>query len=263
MPTPLRRASSRLFGWMSDLRLPRALRAPVYRAYGRHFGVDLSELRLPLEEHPSFGAFFVRRLREGARPFPPDPSVLPSPADGYLQSLDSIRDGSVLQAKGRPYAVRELLAGAGEDLELEGGHAWTIYLSPRDYHRVHSPEDSALAEVRWVRGARYSVDPRVLARRPRVLSINERAVLRLEGANGTLLLVMVGALNVGRIRVVGVEPWRSGSPNPPRALRRGEELARFEMGSTVVLIAPRGRAVPVEGLEPGSHLRMGQVIGRR
>jgi phosphatidylserine decarboxylase len=261
MGTALRRASSRLFGWLSDRRLPRPLRAPIYRAYARAYRVDLSELRLALVDHPSFGAFFVRRLREGARPLPDDPRVLFSPCDGTLQALDRIEGGTILQAKGRPYPVAELLGPQADARALEGGHAWTIYLSPRDYHRVHSPVAGRLTRVSWIRGDLLSVGPRVLARRERVLSINERAVLRLEGARHALALVMVGALNVGRIRVVGVEPGTEVSPGQEPALERGGELARFEMGSTVVLLTPPGSWRPLDGLTPGAKLRLGQPLG--
>lgn len=263
MGSALRRASSRLFGWLSDRRLPRALRSPIYRTYARAYGVDLSELRLALEEHPSFGAFFVRRLREGARPLPSDLRALPSPCDGSLQSLDRVERGSILQAKGRPYAVAELVGASAQGLELEGGWAWTIYLSPRDYHRVHCPHAARLTALGWMRGELYSVGPRVLARRDKVLSINERAVLRLEGEGGPLLLVMVGALNVGRIRVVGVDPAHGVLPAGGLPFERGAEMARFEMGSTVVLIAPKGSYSPLPALAPGTALRMGQPIGAR
>jgi phosphatidylserine decarboxylase len=263
MGNALRRASSRLFGWLSDRHLPRAVRAPIYRAYARAYGVDLSELRLALEEHPSFGAFFVRRLREGARPLPSDPRALPSPCDGKLQSLDRVERGSILQAKGRPYEVSELLGRSAAGVELEGGWAWTIYLSPRDYHRVHSPVDARLAALEWMRGELHSVGPRVLERRAKVLSINERAVLRLERGGEPLFLVMVGALNVGRIRVVGVDPERGLLPPGGLGFERGAELARFEMGSTVVLLAPPGTFAPLPGLAPGADLRLGQPIGAR
>jgi len=121
---------------------------------------------------------------------------------------------------------------------------------------VHAPFDAELTEVRWLAGDRRSVAPAVLARQPRVLSTNERAVLVLERAQGRAYLVMVGALNVGRIRVVGVDPART----PARALAfgRGAELARFEMGSTVVLVVPGVQAAPE--LAPGNALRLGQRI---
>lgn len=233
---------------------------PLFRTYARFYDVDLSELRLPLVEHASLCAFFVRRLKDGARSFAAHADSLPSPADGRMQALDRIEHGSVLQAKGRAYRVDELLAGVGADLDLEGGTAWTIYLSPRDYHRVHCPTDATLTEVRWVPGDLRPVKPSVLASRERVFATNQRAVLRLEGARGPLLLVMVGALNVGRIRVVGVPP-EGAVPSGGRAFARGDELARFELGSTVVLIAPPGGPTPA-GPAVGDAVRMGQEIGR-
>lgn len=260
MATPLARTSSRLCGWLADRKLPTFLRAPVYRAYARATGADLSELRLQLADHPSLGAFFIRRLKDGARPFPSDPRILPSPVDGRVQSLCLIEHGTVLQAKGRPYTVAELLGDERAAAELEGGHSWTIYLSPRDYHRIHSPVEAALASLHWLPGSLYSVAPKVLARRAKVLSINERAVLRLETSRGPFFLVAVGALNVGRIRVVGVEPHAS-APVPALRFARGEELARFEMGSTVVLLSPRGGFAPTATLKQGDALKMGATIG--
>src|SRR5688572_24427827 len=134
MATPFARTSSRLFGWLADRKLPVFLRAPVYRAYARATGAELSELRLSLADHPSLGAFFIRRLKDGARVFPSDPNVLPSPVDGRVQSLCAVERGCVLQAKGRSYAVEELLGDARLAAEVAGGNSWTIYLSPRDYH---------------------------------------------------------------------------------------------------------------------------------
>ncbi|MBL8800485.1 MAG: phosphatidylserine decarboxylase [Planctomycetes bacterium] len=261
--TPFKRALSLGVGWLADRRLPRPLRAPLYRTYSRAYGVNLDEVRLELAEHPSFTAFFIRRLRDGARAFDPRPEVFPAPCDGTVQALDGIERGTILQAKGRPYAVRELLGGVGEDVELEGGQAWTVYLSPRDYHRVHCPLDARLVEVRTLPGARHSVAPKVLLSRPKVFSINERAVLRLESADGPWFLVMVGALNVGRIRVVGVEPEHQGPLAAPRNFARGDELARFEMGSTVVLVLPRSTPAWRAQLALGAPVRMGQSFAVR
>lgn len=260
MATPLRNSLSRFVGWAADRKIPTPLRAPIYRAYARFTGADLSEVRLPLKGYPSLGAFFVRTLEEGARPIATDASIVCSPVDGTVQTLCAIAAGSVIQAKGRPYALRDLLGGLHDDVALDGGFAWTIYLSPRDYHRIHAPEGCALSAVRWLPGMRYSVAPKVLERRL-VLPINERAVLRLETAHGPLFLVLVGALNVGRIRVVGVEHGTAGALVPPRLFARGAELARFEMGSTIVLITPPGVARPREDIAPGTHVRVGEAIG--
>lgn len=256
-----RRGLSRLVGWATDRRVPRFLRGTVYGGFARYAGADLSEVRLAIEDFPSLGAFFVRELKSGLRPIDPDPDALVSPVDGTVQTVCAIESGTILQAKGRPYSVADLCGGLERGLDLEGGSAWTVYLSPRDYHRIHAPVAARLEAARWIDGERFSVAPRVLDRR-RVLDVNERCVLRLASAHGTFLLVLVGALNVGRIRVVGVPPSYAAEPvRPGSDFGRGAELARFEMGSTIVLLAPRGTAAPVAGLAPGNPVRLGTRIG--
>ena len=220
-------------------------------------------MRLDLAEFQSLTHFFVRHLKPDARPFPQDDAALPSPVDGAVQAITPIERGTTLQAKGRSYAVGDLAGTAADGLALDGGLAWTLYLSPRDYHRIHAPDDLELEYVHWLDGERYSVAPKVLARRDNVLAGNERTALRVRTARGPYVLVFVGALNVGRIRVVGVEPGRSGALEPPRRFARGDELGRFEMGSTVVILTPPGGPTPVDGLDHGRPLKMGETIGTR
>ncbi len=258
MTLVLRRSLSRFVGWLSDRRIPTRLRAPLFRTYASATGADLTEAELPPEGYASLSAFFVRRLRAGIRPIDGDPGKVVSPCDGTLLALDVVREGVLFQAKGQSYRLQELLADSAREAELEGAAAFTIYLGPRDYHRVHVPLDAELADVRWIRGDRRSVAPKVLQSRERVLASNERVVLRLEASTGSWYLVMVGALNVGRIRVVGVEPNRPSRLSIP--LSKGAELARFELGSTVVLLSPPGRVEPLAGLRAGAPLRMGTAI---
>lgn len=258
MRTPVRTALSHAAGWVADRRIPRALRAPVYRAYARFTGADLDEVRDPLPEHASLAEFFVRQLKPGARPIAGARDDLAAPCDGTVQAVGGVERGSVLQAKGRSYPLVELLGRDDAAAACEGGSAWTIYLSPRDYHRVHAPEACSLESVRRIGGTRFSVAPSVLDGRL-VLPVNERAVFELACARGTLWLVMVGALNVGRIRMAGQRADDAGTI--PRRFARGEELARFEMGSTVVLLAPRGTVRPRPGLAPGDPVRLGAPIG--
>jgi phosphatidylserine decarboxylase len=252
MRTPGRTALSKVVGWIADRRVPGPLRAPLYKSYARFTGADLSEVQDPLASHRTFTEFFVRRLREGARPVDSGSDALVSPCDGKLVGLCAIERGTLLQAKGRTYPLAELLGSAADAEGCEGGIAWTIYLSPRDYHRVHAPETCALESVRRIPGARFSVAPAVLDTRL-VLPVNERAVFRLETAGGRLWMVMVGATNVGRIRIVGESEL-------PRRFLRGEEIARFEMGSTVVLVAPREVAESVPSVALGRALKLGERI---
>ena len=211
--------------------------------------------------YPSLNAFFLRRLKDGARPQDPDPGALLSPCDGRVQAAGLVEGERLLQAKGVDYALDDLLSGAARGADVAGALALTLYLGPSDYHRVHAPLTGVLEQVLWVPGARYSVAPKVAARVRGLFARNERAVLSFATERGPFWLVMVGALNVGRIRVVGVEP--GCSPPPARAFQRGAELARFEMGSTVILILPRAQGFPLPALEPGTAVRLGQALARR
>jgi phosphatidylserine decarboxylase len=264
--TPLRLLLSHAVGWLTDRPIPRRLRPAVHRRFARLLGADLDETRPPLEAYPTLGAFFVRRLVDGARPFDPDPGVLPCPVDGRIQTIDAIAGDTLFQAKGQPYSLTALLGGAERGgaglapVDLRGGQAFTVYLSPRDYHRIHCPVASVLEQVTWLAGGRHSVAPAVLLRRPRVFAENERVVLRLRAAQGTWFLVLVGALNVGRIRVVGVDRGASRPSRRDPSYGRGEELARFELGSTIIALWPAGTAVPRSDTVPGTALRMGQAL---
>lgn len=254
--------SSRCVGWLADRHLPRPLRAPAWRLFARAVGADLAEVERPLATYPSLTDFFVRHLAPGTRPPDSDPQTLTSPVDGRVQSVEQLQDAAqALQAKGQSYAVAELLGGLAPP-DLAGWWSWICYLSPRDYHRIHSPFRAELRAVRWIDGERLSVAPRVLARTPRVFTRNARVVLALETDRGLAFMVLVGALNVSRIVLEGLTP----GPGPERVTRsyeRGDEVGRFEMGSTVILVTPPHAWAPVAGLDEGTPLRMGARLGVR
>jgi len=263
----LRYRLSLFVGWLADRRVPVFLRAPVYRLYARLTGAELTQIELTLQGYASLGAFFVRRLKEGARPVDGAPDRLVSPCDGKITALERVTTDGRLTVKGQAYTVAELLAGADTTLEngpqgkvdLAGGWSWTIYLGPRDYHRVHAPAAARLTDVRWVPGDRRSVANAVVARHERVLATNERAVLRMQAEGYSYFLVMVGALNVGRIRVQGIEP--GARPDRQLEFDRGAELARFEMGSTVVLVFPPGAVEPLPEVGQDASVRLGRALG--
>jgi phosphatidylserine decarboxylase len=183
------------------------------------------------------------------------PKALVCPADGVLSSFGRIENGLILQVKGKPYRVDELLGS--EDSPWLGGTWLTIYLSPRDYHRVHHPADARLTRMRPIPGSLYPVNELSVSRVPRVFSRNRRTVFHYARGRTPLSLVMVTAFNVGRITpLFDTGALREGELR----VRRGDELAAFELGSTVILLTPRG-SIRWAPLRKGMTLRMGRKLG--
>jgi len=272
-------AYSALVGWGAGQALPAGLRSLAYRAFARAVGANLDEVELELASYPSLGDFFARRLRPGARTIDPAPGAVISPCDGVIAARGTADAGELVQAKGRHYQLAELVADGELAARLTGGAYMTIYLSPRDYHRVHTPVAADVLGYDYLPGALWPVNPRVAARRNALLARNERVVFRLNaGALGHVALVMVGASGVGSIRlapalgqgddgpVVESAAWRAA--HEPRRVEhtgvrvaRGDELGAFRLGSTVVLLFEPGKA-ELAG-EVGDAVQFGQRIGRR
>jgi phosphatidylserine decarboxylase len=269
-------AYSALVGWGAKRSVPPRLRELAYRAFARAVGANLDEVELELGGYPSFGDFFARRLRRGARQVDTAPDAIISPCDGTLAARGVAVAGALVQAKRRLYQLAELVADADLAAQLTDGAYVTIYLSPRDYHRVHAPCDAQVVGYDYLPGALWPVNPRIAARRDGLLARNERVVIRMNaGALGHVALVMVGASGVGNIRIapeLGVAAdardsaaWRAAA-EPRRvelgaAVKRGDELAAFQLGSTVVLVFEPGK-VELAG-EVGDTLRFGRRIGTR
>jgi phosphatidylserine decarboxylase len=258
------------------LRLTRSrrrwLKSLLVRRVVAAYGVDLGEAADPdVAAYASFNEFFTRPLAPGARPLPDDPAAVASPVDGVVSQAGSIRDGRVFQAKGREFSVDELLGGAPQRaLPFRGGSFATLYLSPRDYHRIHMPVDGRLVETVHVPGRLFSVDARTTRAVPRLFARNERVAALFDSAAGPFAVVMVGALFVS-----GIETVWEGLITPPSgrwvrswdhrddglAFERGEEIARFNMGSTVILLFGPGRVAWSPELVPEAAVRMGAAIG--
>lgn len=221
-------AYSALVGWGARKALPPRLRGLAYRAFARAVGANLDEVELELGGYPSLGDFFARRLRHGARAVDPAPGAIISPCDGVLAARGTAARGALVQAKGRMYQLAELVADGALAARLTGGPYATIYLSPRDYHRVHAPVDARILGYDYLPGALWPVNPRVAARRDGLLARNERVVIRMNaGALGNVALVMVGASGVGNIRlapglgaVSDAAPWAAPGAMPG-AMRGG------------------------------------------
>lgn len=241
-----RRRVSRLMGWGSRRRLPRLAMRTLLRAYVRHYGVDLAEVERDLAEFPTLAAFFTRALRDGARPVCPDPDAIASPVDGRVHAVGRVVAGRLPQSPALDFAVRDLLAG---DDRFDDGHYAVLYLSPRDYHRVHAPRTGRIVGWRYRPGRLWPVFPAATRRIRDLFARNERLVVRVhtDGA-GEMALVMVGAFGVGRMSASFTElvtntgkPAREAAPEPAVPLVVGDEVGRFEMGSTVVLLFEPGR----------------------
>ncbi|MFT4246487.1 MAG: archaetidylserine decarboxylase [Pseudomonas sp.] len=239
----------------------------------RRFGVDLSEAAEPdPRAYPSFNAFFTRALKPGARVADADPRALLMPADGHISQLGPIQAGRIFQAKGQSFSAAELLGDAGDAAPFENGLFATIYLSPRDYHRVHMPWTGTLRETVHVPGRLFSVGQDAVRNVPRLFARNERLVCHFDTEFGPMVQVMVGALLVSGVETVwsGVEipaygdriarkDWRGKGI----VLERFAEMARFNYGSTVIVLLPPGVATFDPALKAESPVRLGQVLARR
>ncbi|MFW6094570.1 MAG: archaetidylserine decarboxylase [Pseudomonadota bacterium] len=261
---------SRLTGRAANARA-RWIRKPFVHGFARIYGVDLSEAEHPrLDDYDSFNAFFTRALAPGARPLDPDPAALLSPADGMVSQAGRLDHDRLMQAKGTSYRLADLIGAGGGAAdggeEFHGGSFATIYLAPRDYHRVHLPAAGTLTATTAIPGALFSVNARTEAAVANLFCRNERLVCRFETGHGAMLVVLVGALIVASIETV----W-GGTPSPYRHLEhqrwqrpfgRGAEIGRFLLGSTVIVCCEPGRLELDGSVRPGTRVKMGQRLGR-
>ena len=239
----------------------------------RKFGVDLSEAAEPdPRAYPTFNAFFTRALKPGARVADPDPAALLMPADGRISQCGPIVDGRIFQAKGQSYTSAELLGDADAAAPFADGMFATVYLSPRDYHRVHMPWTGTLRETVHVPGRLFSVGPDAVRSVPRLFARNERLVCHFDTEFGPMAQVMVGALLVSGVETVwsGVEIPAYGDRITTKdyrgqgiTLQRFAEMARFNYGSTVIVLLPKGAATLDPQLTAEMPVRLGQRLAIR
>ncbi|HDP90422.1 MAG TPA: phosphatidylserine decarboxylase [Thioalkalivibrio sp.] len=266
-------AISRLVYALTRVRSP--LKNPFMRWFIHHFRVDMTEA---LESNPrayaSFNEFFTRAIRPELRPLAKAPEVVASPVDATVSQAAPIEAGRLIQAKGHDYSVLELLGGSDSLAnEFAGGSFTTLYLSPRDYHRIHMPVDGTLRRMTYVPGRLFSVAPHTVRTIPRLFARNERVVTVFDTPLGAMAMVLVGAINVAAIETVWaglvtpphgrrISNSRYGEDRPAPYLRKGEEMGRFNMGSTVILLFADSGVNWSDDLVPGAAVRMGHEIGR-
>src|SRR5450631_2788911 len=258
-----RRLLTHFTGWLSRLEHPLVTRSCI--ALWRLFSdLDLSEARETCFK--SVHDCFTRELRDGARPIDPDPDVLVSPCDALVGSCGTVTEGSVLQAKGYPYPLLDLLGDAALVDYYQGGQYATLRLTSTMYHRFHAPADCRVEQVNYISGDTWNVNPIALKRVERLFCKNERAVIRCRLPSGALLtLVPVAAILVASIRLRFLDVQlhlRYRGPNVipcDAALRRGEEMGWFEHGSTIIGFAPLGMDLCAE-IREGRRIQMGQAL---
>lgn len=241
---------------------------PFIRVFVKLFGVDLSEARRENPaEYENFNDFFTRSLSEGARPIADERHRMVCPSDGTVSQLGRLEGDTILQAKGIDYTAAELLGSAERAEPFADGHFITVYLAPRDYHRVHSPIAGRVVEEVRVPGRLFSVSANTTLAVPRLFARNERLVAMLETEHGPVAVVMVAAMLVAGIETVwgGPDDRRPGPDVRQREidgfeLARGGELGRFHWGSTVIVLTPADFPAWAPSLFPGDRVRMGQAL---
>jgi phosphatidylserine decarboxylase len=251
-------------------------KTPLIKLFIRHFKVDMTAAEAPTaKDYTDFNHFFTRALKATARPYPEDPQAIISPVDGCVSQAGHITGDRLLQAKGLDYSLLSLLGGNAEQLALfNNGTFATIYLSPRDYHRIHMPCQGHLLETTYIPGRLFSVAPHTTRAIPGLFTRNERLVCLFETPVGPMAMILVGAIFVSCMETV----W-SGVVNPELGmslqartfgqagkqsveLQRGEEMGRFNMGSTVILLYGPDKVSWVDSLQAGRPLLLGQTIAQ-
>lgn len=240
-----RNAISRAMGSLCEANLPAPLMRGIVAAYSRAYNVNEAEVCPTNLPYTSFDSFFTRRLREGARTVEGDDTTLVSPADGRLASAGHADLQGTITAKGKPYTLEELVGDRAWARDLAGGGFCVVYLSPRDYHRVHAPIAGKVVRVYGIEGDRYPVNDIGLEHVPGLFVKNRRVVIEVDSpAFGRVAVIMVGAMIVGRMSVVCVDQSDVQGEHrlsPPFEIKRGDELGKFHLGSTVVLLLPPDR----------------------
>jgi len=261
---------SRLVGKLAECRLP-WLKNLLIRRFITQYKVDMSEaVESAPEAYANFNAFFTRALKDGARPIADAPVVCP--ADGAISQLGEINRGRIFQAKGQDYSLQTLL---GDDkaltAEFDGGSFATIYLSPRDYHLVHMPVDGTLRSMTYVPGKLFSVNTTTAENVRSLFARNERAICVFDTEFGPMAMILVGAMIVAGIETV----WDGQVAPPPRqlttrsypqeapTLKKGEEMGRFKLGSTVILLFGKDKIDWLDKFEALTPTRLGEALAER
>ena len=262
---------TQLAGWFAQQKWG-AVTHFVIKVFAKKYNVDMSEAQKEnFSDYESFNQFFIRELKDGARKINENPTALCLPADGRVSQIGHIDDERLLQAKGHFFSLSDLLAGDEELVNtFKNGEFATIYLSPRDYHRVHMPCDATLRKMIYVPGDLFSVNPFLAEHVPNLFARNERVICVFDTAFGPMVQILVGATITASMSTV----W-AGVINPPRTgeikvwtyqgdnaikLTKGQEMGAFQLGSTVINLFPANSVTLAEHLEVDVPVRMGEIL---
>lgn len=266
---------SRAWGWLARRKYPRPGIRLLKKAFVASTGIDMTEAEADIESYQTLEDLFVRTLKPGARRIEPDPTAFVSPVDGTVGAHGMIYDGQAFQVKGRSYSLARLLGSEDEAKRYEGGDFVTIYLSPRDYHRIHSPVSGVVSEAVLIPGALMPVFPEAVEKVDELFARNERLISYVDTKDiGRVAVVKVGATLVGRITTAYDSELQTNirgqsriakTYDPPHLVPKGGELGAFELGSTVVILTEKGRVnfdvVEERGIRMG--LRIGTLVSRK
>lgn len=266
---------SRMVGKLAAARLG-GLTTWLIKLFIKQYKIDMSEAQYSEPSHyKTFNEFFTRPLKEGVRPLNAESDIIAHPVDGAVSQLGAIVDGQLIQAKGHDYSLQALLGGSEQDIApFLGGEFATIYLAPKDYHRIHMPIDGTLSKMIYVPGDLFSVNPLTAQNVPNLFARNERVVAIFDTEIGPLAMVLVGATIVASIETV----W-AGTVTPPAGkdvfswnypttgdnaitLKKGEEMGRFKLGSTVILAWGANQAEILADQQPETVTRMGTPFAK-
>lgn len=256
---------SRFAGWVAECRIP-WLKNWIIRRFIKKYNVDMSVVPQDAEAYPSFNAFFTRHLKPTARPIVQASNQIASPADGTVSQIGKIEQNTLLQAKGFHFDLVSLLGGLQDEAKLfyDGCFA-TLYLAPRDYHRVHMPFSGSLRATTYIPGQLFSVNNQTACAVPHLFSRNERLVCLFDTDIGPMAVILVGAMLVGKMNTVWPQETHGRKiitqtlANPIKLLR-GEELGHFKMGSTVIVLFAKDKINWAPHLQENSSTHMGQLL---
>ncbi|WP_346838519.1 archaetidylserine decarboxylase [Microbulbifer sp. SAOS-129_SWC] len=265
------RALSRAAGWLAETRI-KSIKDPFTRWFVDKYAVDMDEAQeSDCTAYATFNDFFTRALKDGVRPIVDGDHTIACPADGAISQLGEIHNGRIFQAKGHDFSLLELVGGDPQTAaQFTGGHFATVYLSPKDYHRVHMPIAGTLRSMTYVPGQLFSVNTVTAETVPRLFSRNERVVCIFDTAAGPMAVILVGAMIVASIETVWaglVTPHKRRvrtteyRDSKPIELEKGEEMGRFKLGSTVIMLFGADQVRWAESLGAESSTKMGKHFG--